>query len=130
MFTGHTAIVLLFLVSAFALSDQQSLAQLPENFPSSCIIGIAFGFVVSYSFIIQLYLVLLVVAALGPLYFATYPERTGNMYLYTLIALLIFKIWNLLANWWMLKVHDATIRYIDAGLRFVFNCAVFYFAVS
>jgi len=162
MFTGHTAIVLLFLVSAFAFYYQQWLAQLPENFPSSWIIGIAFGLVVSYSpvrtllkepdlvflivaeekmgsyfrnsliysFVIQLYLVILIVAALGPLYFASYPERTGNIYLYTFVALLIFKIWNLLANWWMLKVRDATIRYIDAGLRFVFNCAVFYFAVS
>lgn len=83
-----------------------------------------------YSFIIQLYLVLLIAAAFGPLYFASYPERTGSMYLYTILALLIFKTWNLLANWWILKVRDATVRYIDTALRFAFNCAVFYFVVS
>src|SRR5699024_6634590 len=49
MFTGHTALVLLFLVLAFAFYYQQWLAQLLENFPSSWIIGIAFGFVASYS---------------------------------------------------------------------------------
>src|SRR5699024_4169823 len=34
-----------------------------------------------YSFIIQLYIVLIVVAAFGPLYFHVYTERSGRMYL-------------------------------------------------
>lgn len=162
MFTGHIAIAMLFLVSALAFYYQQWLAQLPENFPSTWIIGISFGLVVSYSpvrtllkepdlifllvaegkmsayfrntliysFVIQLYIVFIVAAALGPLYFATFPDRSGKVYLYTILALLIFKVWNLLANWWMLKVRDTSVRYSDLVLRVALNCAVFYFLVS
>lgn len=83
-----------------------------------------------YSYVIQLYLVFVVVAALGPLYFASYPERAGSTYLYILVALLIFKLWNLLANWWMLKVRDVMLRRIDLSLRIALNIAVFYFLVS
>src|SRR5699024_6536825 len=54
-----------------------------------------------YSFLIQLYLVLLIGAALGPLYMASFPEREGNAYLLTILVLFIFKAANLLINWWM-----------------------------
>lgn len=83
-----------------------------------------------YSFVIQLYLVFIVVSALGPLYFATFPERSGTIYLYTLVGLLVFKILNLLANWWMLKIRDKTIRLINLTIRFILNTMVFYFLVS
>ncbi|MBU5468355.1 ABC transporter permease [Virgibacillus sp. MSJ-26] len=162
MLNEHISIAMLFLISALAFYYQQWLAQLPENFPTALIIGIAFGLVVSYSpvrtllkepdlvflivaedkmsayfrntliysFVIQLYIVFIVAAALGPLYLATYPERSGKMYLYTIVALLIFKAWNLLANWWMLKVRDDSLRHVDLALRVSLNCAAFYFFVS
>ncbi|MFC3040677.1 ABC transporter permease [Virgibacillus xinjiangensis] len=83
-----------------------------------------------YSFMIQLYLVFLVAAALGPLYFAAYPERTGKMYLLTVLVLLIFKLWNLFANWWMQKVREPGMRKADAAARTFLGIAVFYFAVN
>lgn len=49
IFNGHIAVAMLFLISALAFYYQQFLAQLPENFPSAMIIGIAFGFIVTYS---------------------------------------------------------------------------------
>src|SRR5699024_236162 len=49
MFTDHIAIVILFFISSFAFYYQQWLAQLPDNFPSAWVIGIAFGIVASYS---------------------------------------------------------------------------------
>ncbi|SHG73720.1 ABC transporter permease [Ornithinibacillus halophilus] len=82
-----------------------------------------------YSFVIQIYLVVLLFAAFGPLYFESFPGREGSTYLLTLIVLFIFKIWNLLANWWMLKVRDASIRYTDQIARLLLNIAVFYFLV-
>lgn len=82
-----------------------------------------------YSFVIQLYMLLLAGAALGPLYFATYSERAGNIYLLTLVVVLIFKCWNLIANWWMLKIREPGIRQIDLTVRMVLNIAVFYFIV-
>lgn len=83
-----------------------------------------------YSFIIQLYLILLAGAMFGPLYFATYPERAGNVYLLTLVVVLVFKGWNLMANWWMLKVREPGIRYVDLLVRTLLNIAVFYFIIQ
>ncbi|MBP2076655.1 ABC transporter permease [Oceanobacillus polygoni] len=83
-----------------------------------------------YSFVIQLYLILLFAAAFGPLYFATYPERAGNIYLLTLVLLLLFKVANLLANWWMLKVREPGIRNIDLLIRTILNGVTFYFIVN
>lgn len=83
-----------------------------------------------YSFIIQLYLILLAGAMFGPLYFATYPERAGNVYLLTLVVVLVFKGWNLMANWWMLKVREPGIRYVDLLVRTLLNIAVFYFLIQ
>ncbi|MCR1834629.1 ABC transporter permease [Oceanobacillus caeni] len=82
-----------------------------------------------YSFVIQLYLILLIAAALGPLFFASYPERTGSIYLLTLLVLLIIKIGNLFANWWMLKVRDKNIRLLDAFVRIILNITIFYFVI-
>lgn len=83
-----------------------------------------------YSFVIQLYLILLVAAVFGPLYFTAYPERPGKMYLLSIAVVLIFKVWNLIANWWMLKVRDVIIRRIELTVRFVLNCAIFYFLIN
>ncbi|MBR3119150.1 MULTISPECIES: ABC transporter permease [Oceanobacillus] len=83
-----------------------------------------------YSFVIQLYMILLFAAAFGPLYFASYPERAGSMYLLTLVLLLLFKVANLFANWWMLKVREPGIRNIDLLIRTVLNGVIFYFIVN
>lgn len=86
--------------------------------------------VLIYSFIIQLYVILLLVAALGPLYFASFPDRTGNMYLLTIAIVLLFKVGNLIANWWMLKVREPGIRQVDLTVRTLLNITVFYFIIQ
>ncbi|MFB4167092.1 ABC transporter permease [Virgibacillus sp. JSM 102003] len=83
-----------------------------------------------YSFVIQLYLILLAGAIFGPLYFATYPDRAGNVYFLTLLVVLVFKGWNLMANWWMLKVREPGSRYVDLAVRSLLNVAVFYFIIQ
>ncbi|RDW19899.1 ABC transporter permease [Oceanobacillus chungangensis] len=83
-----------------------------------------------YSFVVQLYLILLLVAAFSPLYFAAFPERTGTGYLLTLAIVLLFKIGNLIANWWMLKVREAKVRQIDLLARTLLNIAIFYFIIQ
>lgn len=83
-----------------------------------------------YSFIIQLYIILLAGAIFGPLYFATYPDREGNVYLLTLTVLLVFKCWNLIANWWMLKIREPGVRQIDQLVRILLNISVFYFIIQ
>src|SRR5699024_3725692 len=83
-----------------------------------------------YSFVIQLYIILLAGAMFGPLYFASYPDRTGNVYLVTLLIVLIFKSGNLIANWWMLKIREPGTRQVDQAVRVLLNVAVFYFIVA
>ncbi|WP_096270348.1 ABC transporter permease [Paucisalibacillus globulus] len=97
--------------------------------PAEHKMGAYFRNALIYSFVIQLYLVAIIVAAFGPLYFASYPERPGNTYLLTIAVVLIFKLWNLIANWWILRIREKNIRMIDQLARVFLNIAVFYFII-
>jgi|SRR5690625_836591 len=162
IFNGHIAIAMFFLISAIAVYYQQWLQQLPENFPSTWIIGIIFGLVVSYnpvqtllqepdlvflipaehkmnqyfrntlvfSYIQTIFMSLFIVAAVSPLYFHSFPNRTGSSFLFILIVIVIFKAWNLIANWWMLKIREINVRRIDQLIRIILNCTVFFFIVK
>ncbi|MBB6454679.1 ABC-2 type transport system permease protein [Salirhabdus euzebyi] len=80
-----------------------------------------------YSFMIQLYIVTLALAALTPLYFAVFSERPSIWLLYLGIILVIFKIWNLLSSWWMLKERDANSRFMDMTIRLILNILTLFF---
>ncbi|ELK47663.1 UNVERIFIED_CONTAM: ABC transporter permease [Halobacillus marinus] len=80
-----------------------------------------------YSYVIQLYLIFLIGAALGPLYFATYPEFGTRHYLMMIGVALIIKVWNMLSNWWMLKERSPRIRVTDQLVKAVLNVVIFYF---
>lgn len=162
IFNGHIAVATFFFIAAIAYYYQAWLAQLPENFPTAIIIGIAFGLLASYSpirtllkepdlvflivaeekmrpyfrnaifysFFIQLYVVLLVAAALGPLYTTTFSDREGSPYLLTIFVLLIYKVANLLVNWWMYRVRESRTRRLELFIRTIINILVFYFLVA
>lgn len=83
-----------------------------------------------YSYVSQLLPLLFVSAAVSPLYFHAYPNRGGSIYFLTFILLLIFKVWHLIVNWWMLKVRDISIRHTDQTVRLLLNCAIFFFIVK
>ncbi|TGB05288.1 ABC transporter permease [Halobacillus salinus] len=80
-----------------------------------------------YSFVVQLYVVFLVAAALGPLYFASFPALGMQYYLVLIGILLIVKVWNLLSNWWMLKERNPKARLIDQAIKAALNVLLFYF---
>lgn len=162
MLNGHTAIAILFFISAGAYYYQQVLAELPANFPTAWLMAAFFALVATYSpnqtflkeadlvFIlpaehrmdkyfrnallysygIQLYLVILVLAALAPLYFTSYPKETGSTYFLFGLVLLIIKAWNIIATWWMLKIRDKTSRLVDYGVRFSVQVVLFYFFIT
>lgn len=83
-----------------------------------------------YSYFTQFYVLILAAAAVSPLYFASYPERSGSIFLITIGILLLFKVGNLLSNWWMLKVRDRRSRGIDLAVRTVMNVLTFYFVIN
>lgn len=82
-----------------------------------------------YSFVSQLLVLLFVVAALSPLYFHSFPNRGGSTYLSILLLILVFKAWNLITNWWLLKIRDQNIRWMDQVVRLLLNCATFFFLI-
>lgn len=83
-----------------------------------------------YSFVMQLYIVILMAAALGPLYFHAFPLRSGWVYIATIILLLVFKGWNTIASWWMHMIRDRSLRVIDRSIRFLLSTAVIMFFVQ
>ncbi|WP_217586006.1 ABC transporter permease [Lentibacillus saliphilus] len=92
--------------------------------------GVYFRNGLIYSYLVQLYLVLLSAAALGPLYSHTYPDRPTRVYVLMIVVLLVFKMWNYIAHWWMLKVRQTSQRRIDAIVRLLLSIAVFYFMID
>lgn len=85
---------------------------------------------VLYSFVMQLYVVILVAAALGPLYFHAFPLRSGWVYIATIVLLLVFKAWNTIASWWMYMIRDRSLRLIDRFIRFLLSTAVLMFFIQ
>lgn len=86
--------------------------------------------VLIFSYAYSLFLTLFVAAAVSPLYFHSFPERLGSSYFLILMIILIFKVWNLIANWWMLKVREITVRRIDQLIRIILNSTVFFFIIQ
>lgn len=80
-----------------------------------------------YSFIIQIYVLVFVLAAFSPLYLAVYTERGSSTLFYLFLLLLVYKGWNMIASWWMLKLRDSMTRYIDHGIRFFLTVMTIFF---
>ncbi|SEH96173.1 ABC-2 type transport system permease protein [Halobacillus karajensis] len=80
-----------------------------------------------YSYVVQLYVIFVLSAALGPLYFASYPELGTQYYIMMIGIVLIIKVWNMMSNWWMLKERNPRARLIDQLVKAVLNIAIFYF---
>ncbi|RWZ55221.1 ABC transporter permease [Halobacillus fulvus] len=113
-----------------AYSPVRTLLKVPDLvflLPAEYQLGDYFKRCLYYSFFVQLYLVFLVAAALGPLYFASYPELGTQYYLVMIGIALVIKVWNLLSNWWMLKERNPRTRGIDQVVKYILNIAIFYF---
>lgn len=85
-----------------------------------------FKLTIGYSFFTQLYLLILAAAALAPLFFAADLGEGFASYLLVFVVLLVFKLWNLHMNWWMLKIRNVNIRRIEQTLRLVLNVGSFW----
>ncbi|WP_208589991.1 ABC transporter permease [Gracilibacillus suaedae] len=78
-----------------------------------------------YSFVTQLYLFVLAIAAVAPLYMTVFPENSSFGLLF--VVLLVIKVWGLAANWWMLRVRDKNARMMDKVVRFALIITLVYF---
>lgn len=80
-----------------------------------------------YNFIFQLYMIILSLAVVGPLYSKLYPDATKLHFLLLIVMMLLLKGWNMAINWMMFKVRNPLIVRLDKGLRTVLSIGLIYF---
>src|SRR5699024_9627207 len=61
-----------------------------------------------YNYSVQLYVVIFVVAAVGPLYFEFYPETNSLVTILLIAVILLIKGWNLALRWRSLQMDNQT----------------------
>ena len=82
-----------------------------------------------FTFMIQLYIIAIVAAALAPLYFQQ-MKQTGAAYIWIVIAFVIVKAWNLFVAWEKSFLTDQNIQRADWFIRFILNALFVYFLVE
>lgn len=83
-----------------------------------------YGFL--YNYIVQLYIVVIVFAALLPLYTHAQPEATKKNYVTLLFIVLFIKAWNMMLNSHMLQVRSDRIRMLEMIGRMLLTILFFY----
>src|SRR5699024_10210762 len=83
-----------------------------------------------YNYVFQLYIVLFVTVAIGPLYTHLYPEKGLKSYGILIAIILILKAVQMWIQWFMLRVYDANIRKMDSVLRGLTTICLFYFLLQ
>lgn len=82
-----------------------------------------------FTFMIQLYIIAIVAAALAPLYFQQ-MKQTGAGYIWIVLAFVIVKAWNLFVAWEKSFLTDQNIQRADWFIRFILNGLFAYFLVE
>ena len=80
-----------------------------------------------YNYVVQLYVVFFAAAAVIPLYSTVYPGKDTLDYFLLFVIILVVKAWNLLSNWYMLKIRNTNIRLMDKALRTILSILFVYF---
>ena len=156
LFLGNFMVSIAFAVVALIIQYQKWLQDLNNDFPSSFVMALVLGAVVSYnpiqtflkkpdevflivketnmyqyfcyalvySYLFQLYVVVIAMAAIGPLYIHIYGQ-TGNFLVVVLLTLVI-KGLNLAAKWMMFKLRNKQIVFWDKFVRTLLGFGIFY----
>ncbi|MDA2381633.1 ABC transporter permease EcsB [Bacillus cereus] len=82
-----------------------------------------------FTFMIQLYIIAIVAAALAPLY-SQQMKQTGAGYIWIVLAFVIVKAWNLFVAWEKSFLTDQNIQRADWFIRFILNGLFVYFLVE
>jgi len=162
LFNGHFMIAILFLIITLSIYYQHWLESISPNFPSSAVIAIILGFVVSYNpmqyflrepdqvflmvkeremdkyfryaltynYFVQLYLVVVSLAVIGPLYSQMYQSNSKTGFLLIIALMLVLKGWNLWMNWVMFKIRNQKVIWLDKLLRTLLGIGIFYFLLE
>src|SRR5699024_11125499 len=79
-----------------------------------------------YNYLFQLYLIVLVAAVIGPMYQHLYADKGTNYYLFIVLLMLLLKGWNMWMNWYMMRIHNPTVRHGDKVIRILYSTTRFY----
>ncbi|HDR7598352.1 TPA: ABC transporter permease [Bacillus mycoides] len=82
-----------------------------------------------FTFMIQLYIIAMLAAALAPLYFQQ-MKQTGANYIWIVIAFVIVKVWNLFVAWEKSFLTDQNVQRADWFIRFILNGLFVYVLVE
>lgn len=77
------------------------------------------------SFVLQAYIVLLVLAALMPMYVQVYKE-SYKVFFYFVLLMLIVKIWNLALRWRIQYYIEKSVHFTDTFVRYSLNAVFLY----
>lgn len=83
-----------------------------------------------YNYVFQLYMVLIVSAAFGPMFEKAFPNKSLKDYFVLIFILLLLKGWNMATNWYMFKVQHSLIRRLDKIIRTFLSVAIFFFLLK
>src|SRR5699024_6232780 len=89
-----------------------------------------FKYSLVYNYVFQLYMVLIVAAAVAPMFMEVYPNKTTKDFLIVILMVLLLKASNLVMNWYMLQVQNVTIRRFDKVVRTLISLMIFYFLLQ
>lgn len=79
-----------------------------------------------YNYVVQLYIVLIVIAGLGPLYFTFYPEASTLFNVMLIGLVLVVKAWHLAISWRSLQTKFHPFERVEKVFRILFTIIFFY----
>ncbi|MYL32353.1 ABC transporter permease [Pontibacillus yanchengensis] len=123
------AVILGLLLTYSPIRTMLKEADLVFLLPAEAQLGSFFRNGIIYSYITHLFTLLFIFVALGPLYFTTYPERSGSDFLVLGVVVVVFKAWNILSHWWEINSRVGWSGYIDPIFRTLLNGLTIYFIV-
>ncbi|WP_027963854.1 ABC transporter permease [Halalkalibacillus halophilus] len=83
-----------------------------------------------YSFVMQSYWLAIFVFAFAPLYLTIYPEIPASYLFAILLGVLLVKVGNLFATWYLDTNRDPRLTNLDRVVRLVINVLFVYFLVN
>src|SRR5699024_7831903 len=89
-----------------------------------------FKYSLVYNFCFKLYMVLVVAAAVAPMFMKVFPNKTMKDFLIVILIVLLLKAWNLMMNWYMFQVQNVLIRRFDKVIRMFIILMIFYFLLE
>src|SRR5699024_149469 len=89
-----------------------------------------FKYSLVYNYVFQLYMVLVVAAAVAPMFMKVFPNKTMKDFLIVILIVLLLKAWNLMMNWYMFQVQNVLIRLFYKVFLMFIIFIIFYFLLQ